>query len=40
MAVKTISIRDDQDDWLTQNDKSLSKLVQRKIDDEMRKDES
>lgn len=40
MAVKTISIRDDQEAWLIQNDKSLSKLVQRKIDEEMAKGET
>ena len=39
MTVRTISIRDDQQDWLTRNDKSLSKFVQRKIDEEMEKDE-
>ena len=38
MTVKTISIRDDQNEWLNRNDKSLSKLVQRKIDEEMKKD--
>lgn len=37
MTVKTISIRDDQNEWLNMNDKSLSKLVQRKIDEEMKK---
>lgn len=40
MTVKSISIREDQDDWLTRNDKSLSKFVQRKIDEEMQKDDS
>jgi hypothetical protein len=40
MTVRTISIRDDQQEWLTKNDKSLSKLVQRKIDEEMRRDGS
>ena len=40
MTVKTISIRDDKDEWLAKNDKSLSKFVQRKIDEEMRNDGS
>lgn len=38
MTAKNVSIRDDQNDWLTQNDKSLSKYVQRKIDEDMKKD--
>lgn len=38
MTVRTISIRYDQQEWLTRNDKSLSKFVQRKIDEEMAKE--
>ena len=35
MLIKSISIRDDQQDWIKRNDKNLSKFVQRKIDEEM-----
>lgn len=35
MAVKTISIPDEQNEWLKENDKTLSKMVQKMIAKEM-----
>lgn len=38
MAIKkTISIPEDQAEWVDDNDKSLSKITQRAIQDEMEK---
>ena len=38
MKVKTITIRDDQEVWLKDSDRNLSRMTQRKIDEEMHKD--
>lgn len=40
MIGKQITIKPDQNEWLKSNDKSLSKYVQRKIDEDMKKDGS
>ena len=38
MISKTISIKEYQQKWLVDNDKNLSKFVQRRIDEEMTKE--
>lgn len=40
MSVQKISITKEHDDWLTRNDKRLSRFIQQKIDEEMIKDGS
>jgi len=39
MIKKSVTIRDDQREWVEKNHINLSRFVQAKIDEEMRKEE-